>query len=57
MVRLPLANSNKFDILLTNDQFNAIEDRDMIRARQLGVPFDAYMSCIDPEYPLIVNKR
>ena len=46
----PLANSNSH-LWLTMDQINAILDRDYILATKLGVSFNTYMSCIDPDYP------
>lgn len=53
--RYPLANDNRYHVLLTKEQIAAIEDRDYLLAKDLGVIFDVYMSCIDPEYPTIVG--
>ena len=52
--RYPLANDNRRHVLFTKEQISAINDRDYLLASKLGVMFDVYMSCIDPDYPKLV---
>lgn len=48
------ANSNKY-VLLTQEQFLAAVNRDLVPFKKLGLNTDTYMSLIDPDYPVIIS--
>lgn len=44
-------------ILLTPEQILAVENRDLLTAKRMGLTTDIYMSLIDPDYPEIITGR
>ena len=55
LYRYPLANDNRFDVLLSKEQIKNVEDRDLLAALNNGFVYDVYMSCIDPTYPKLIK--
>jgi hypothetical protein len=51
---IKFANSTT-QILLTPEQILAVENRDLLTAKRIGLNTDIYMSLIDPDYPVIVS--
>lgn len=50
---LKFINQNKY-VWLNREQFLAIDDRNMLKALELGVPTDIYMSLTDPNWTPIL---
>jgi len=51
---IKFANSTT-QILLTPEQILAVENRDLLTAKRIGLNTDIYMSLIDPDYPVIIS--
>lgn len=39
---------------LTKEQFEAVDSRNLLESKKLGLNLDIYLSLIDPDYPVIV---